>query len=255
MSFLAQMYLLTRKLLELHRASQLSAQGFSFSYCNVLGFDSWSKALTWRSRTNPSVQYRIGQAFLQDEVTFSNFCRLLRLHCVDSVNDPVRLQTRNNNWAVQQIAVQWTGPITAHAMRHYEFSSCVPNQTLLSPDQVLACFSRGHVDEAIVRRSASKGRFMCGPAPQILELLGCSNVMDTFTGGLRHRDFEQAVRHWNALSGAAGIGDAAILDQVWDLIKAAASAAPQKTPPGWKNTVTVKEGRRSIKIANKKCQT
>lgn len=224
--FLAQMYLLIRKLLELHRASELSAQDFSYSFCNVLGFGSWSKVMMWSCRANPRVQYRIGQSFLQDEVTFLNSCRLLRLHCVDSVNDPVQVQTRKNIMscstdcsAMDRSRTILRAVMVVHATRHYEFSSCIRNQTLLSPDQVLACFSRGHVDEGLVRRSTSEGRFMCGPASQVLELLGRSNVMDTFTGGVYHRDFEQAVLHFNALSGAAGIDDAAILDQVWDLIK------------------------------------
>ncbi|CAL1150500.1 unnamed protein product [Cladocopium goreaui] len=224
--FLAQMYLLIRKLLELHRASELSAQDFSYSFCNVLGFGSWSKVMMWSCRANPRVQYRIGQSFLQDEVTFLNSCRLLRLHCVDSVNDPVQVQTRKNIMscstdcsAMDRSRTILRAVMVVHATRHYEFSSCIRNQTLLSPDQVLACFSRGHVDEGLVRRSTSEGRFMCGPASQVLELLGRPNVMDTFTGGVYHRDFEQAVLHFNALSGAAGIDDAAILDQVWDLIK------------------------------------
>lgn len=94
--FLAQMYLLCRKLLELHRASELSAQDFSFSNCNVLGFCSWNKVMRWSCRANPGVQYRVRQEVFEDEVTFLNSCKLLRLHCVDSVHDPVQVQTRNN---------------------------------------------------------------------------------------------------------------------------------------------------------------
>lgn len=85
-----------------------------------------------------------------------------------------------------------------------------------------SCFATDglrHVDLNLVRRATSEGRFMCGPASQPYELIGRSNIMDTFEGGLYHGSFEQAARLLCAVRDGRGIGDASILDQVWDLLK------------------------------------
>ena len=227
--FLAQMYVLIRKFFELHRRSDLADGDFAWEKCSVSGFSAWEKLRAWSTCQNKSVDYKVGGRTLAEEVTFLNSCKLLRLHSVDPTDDPVQVQVRNNILGCGQtddpadrVRTILRGIMVVHATRHYEYSSCVVGKTLLSPEEVVSCFATDglrHVDLNLVRRATSEGRFMCGPASQPYELIGRSNIMDTFEGGLYHGSFEQAVRLLCAVGDGRGIGDASILDQVWDLLK------------------------------------
>jgi hypothetical protein len=94
--FLAQMYVLLRKLFELHRRSDVADEDFVWEECSVAGFAAWEKLWAWSTCQNKSVEYKVGGRTLEKEVTFLNSCKLLRMHSVDPTDDPVQVQVRNN---------------------------------------------------------------------------------------------------------------------------------------------------------------
>ena len=228
--FLAQAYVLIRKLFELHRASKFAGEEFDWEKCRVIGFHDFPRVRAWSSIVNSAVDYRIGEKRLDADVTFFNSCQFLRLHCIDSIDDPVQATVRENILACSQdcrsadrARTILRAVMLVHATRHYEFSSCFKGASLLKPEDVIGCVTgpggASKRDLDLVRRSTSEGRFLCGRASQPFEFLARSNVMDTFPGCEYHKEFEQAVRKLNALGGYPGAGDAQILDNIWDLIK------------------------------------
>lgn len=91
--FLAQMYVLIRKLFELHRRSDVADGDFVWEECSVSGFAAWEKLRAWstcQNKSHKSVEYKVGGRTLEKEVTFLNSCKLLRLHSVDPTDDPVQ---------------------------------------------------------------------------------------------------------------------------------------------------------------------
>ena len=226
-------YIVLRRFMELHRRSEFAAEPFTVEKCVLYGdYLAEAEFKQFVTTTNQFKKYRCkGYSRIRLPVSFLNSCRMLNLHCVDSIHDPVQVKVRENILACAPNAAfpdylrsVVRAVLIVHATRRYEVSHCVRACELLSEDNILQCLigGRANVDKSLKRRPTSEGRFCCEASSEVMFIIGRSNVLDTLPGRARHGRFEEAV---GVLVAAFDDQrkpintDAVVLDQVWELFR------------------------------------
>ena len=228
----AKSYVILRRLFELYKHQATPGEHFDFDRCHVEGWLDFGKLSTFVQTVNSQKQYICNTHKLELPVTFLNSCLLLNLHSVQSMDDPVQVAVRENILSCAgrvdgDVASEGyvrnilRGLLVIHATRRYEFSSCLQGKDLSTPDAVISCFTTGWRNPDLRRRPTSEGIFHCGTLSEAMQLIGRSNVLDTFPGGEYQQAFEEVVRILQkALREAtADTEDISVLDPVWTILK------------------------------------
>lgn len=124
-------YLVTRRLMELHKMSTKASEAFDLQNCEVHGgYMDMGDLVQFVRTQNPHASYKCVSHIVPLPVSFLNSCLLLNVHSVDSVRDHVQIMTRKNILSceaedgVVHSVCHWRaifrGVLLVHATRHYE---------------------------------------------------------------------------------------------------------------------------------------
>ena len=229
--FASRAYIVLRRLMELHERSSRAHEKFDLGLARVTGCPDMTQFQTFVTVQNESVSYRVDSKSLQLPVSILHSCLLLRLHRVDSIDDPVQRDVRNNILAcsghhgpafdVGYLSSVLRGVLIVHATRRYEYSVCLRDAVLDTRDNVYQSLVNTPTEDSLKKSRTTEGHFLCGKASEVFMVIAKSNVMDTFEGGEYYSDFCEIVKK---LSDAirdldACTEDAVVLDFAWERIK------------------------------------